>query len=317
MHIYLIEKKDKLGNIKKLLKPYGKVIVLHKTGKDINKYTELFRDREEKILAVSPVLIDYKLPNKYIDKIQNLKGIVTKSAWAHYIDIKYCEKKNIKVANSPGANSQSVAEYAIWQMLSLSKKLPIQINYNFKVSLDDKHIGVEIKGKKVGIIGLGRVGSRIAEMAKGLGMEVIYWNRSKKKTVYKAVSLNKLLQEADFVFKCVEICQETNNILNKENLKYLKKEAYVISVFGGLGWGGKDDFILLDMVEKGRIAGFSVENDHKKGTKIKSRYKGNVFIPAALAWHTKETHQRYNQIWADGIIGIIKGKQVNRIRSKS
>ena len=313
MNVYIIEKEDNLGNIKDLLEPYAKVIVLSKKGEDISKYTQPLKDQEEKILAVAPGLIDWKLPNEYLDKIQNLKGIATKSSWAHFIDLKYCKEKNIEVANSPGANSQSVAEYAIWQMLSLAKKLPLQLDAKFKTASANKYTGTEIKEKTAGIIGLGRVGSRIADMAKGLGMHVIYWNRSKKKTKHKSVSLNKLLKESDFIFKCVEICKETNKLLNRNNLKLLKKQACVISVFGGLGWGGKDDFLLLDMAEKGRIAGFSIENEHKKGTKIKSKYKGNVFIPAALAWNTKETHERYNQIWADGIIGVIKKKNINRV----
>ncbi len=313
MKIILIERKRRLGNAQKILSPYGQVLLIDKKEKGIEKYTELLSDDEKKVLGIAPANIDYTLPTEFLKKVKNLKGIVTKSSWARYIDLEYCKKNNIVIANSPGANSQAVAEYAIWQMLCLARKLPIQLEQKFKTNLKDKTEGTEMKGKTMGIVGLGRIGSKIADIGKGVGMKVIYWNRSKKKSSHKSVSLNTLLKTSDCIFKCVETCKETNDLLNKNNLKLLKKNVYFISVFGGIGWGGEDEYILLDMAEKGRIGGFSIENDHKKGAKVKKSYKGNVFIPAAHAWHTKETHNRYNKIWADGIIGIINDKKINRV----
>ncbi|MDD3648279.1 MAG: NAD(P)-dependent oxidoreductase [Candidatus Dojkabacteria bacterium] len=313
MHIYLIEQKDKLGNVYDLLKGYGKIIHLKKNTKDISKYKELIQDKEDKIIGVAPAHIDYTFPLEFLKKVQNLKGIVTKSSWGHYIDLDYCKKHDIAVGNSPEANSQSVAEYAIWQMFCLARKLPLQLKSNFKVEISDKYEGVELAGKTMGVIGLGRIGRRIANIGKGLGMNVIYWNRGRKRTAFNYKKLESLLEESGFIFKCVETCKETNDLLNRKNLKLLKKDAYFISVFGGIGWGGEDEYILIDMVENGRLAGFSIENDHQAKAKIKKSYKGNIFIPAAYAWHTKETHARYNEIWAKGITGIIKGKRVNRL----
>src|SRR3990172_7758439 len=125
MKIYLIEDKEKLEDSVKELGKHGTVISLTSGEKEISKYRELFKDEDEKVIGIAPGIIEWKFPLEDIKKIINLKGICTKSSWAYYIDIEYCKKNGIVVCNTPGANSQSVAEYAIWMLLSLVRKLPI------------------------------------------------------------------------------------------------------------------------------------------------------------------------------------------------
>lgn len=313
MNIYLIVQPNIQKSLEKLLSPYGKAIFLHKDTKSIEEYTELLENEDPKILAIAPTLVDWSIPNEFIAKIPNLKGIVTKSSWGNYIDINFCKENNIAVGRSPGANSKSVAEYAIWQMFSLFRKAQLQIQNNFEVGITDESIGTETTNKTIGILGMGRIGIIIANIAKGMGMNVIYWNRIKKDVGFEYREINDVLENSNVVFKCWETCDETKGLLNSDNLKLLKQDSYFISVFGGIGFSGEDDYILLDYAEKGRISGFSIENEHHKDAKVKDNYAGNVFIPAALAWHTKETHVKYNKIFTDTIIGIIEDKEVNRL----
>jgi len=313
MKIYIIEKPQKAEHLQEYLAKYGEVILLHKETKSISDYDELLSDAEEKILAIAPGEIAWSVPNDYITKIPKLKGIVTKSSWGNYIDLAYCKKQGIAVGNSPGANAQSVAEYAVWQMLSLLRKLPLQLGAKFKVETNDASEGENASGKTVGILGMGRIGRIIAKITEAMGMKITYWSRNKKDVPYEFVQLDALLQKSDVLFKCWETCEETKPLLNAQNLQLLQKNAYFISVFGGIGFSGEDDYILLDYAEQGRIAGFSIENEHAKDAKIKDSYKGNVFIPSALAWHTKQTHEIYNRVMADTIIGMVKGREVNRL----
>jgi phosphoglycerate dehydrogenase-like enzyme len=310
MQIYFIGIKETLGKVPHLLKDLGSVIHLEK-GSDINSYTELIEDKSDKILVVAPNLLGWSIPNEYLKQVKNLKGIVTRSSWGHYLDIEFCNANGITVVNAPGANAQAVAEYAIWQMQSLIKQLPLQMKNDFSLMPELANLTEEVAGKTVGIVGMGRIGERIAEMCVGLGMKVQYWNRSKKDLPYKQTELADLLSTSDVIFKAYETSKETNDILNSANLKLIKPSSYFVSVFGGLGWGGEDDWILLDRTENQELAGFSVESEHKKGAKVKSEYKGNVFIPAGLAWYTKETQVRYDEIVADGVKGIIGGNPIN------
>ena len=241
----------------------------------------------------------------------NLKGICTRSTWAEYINLELCKKLGVVVTNCPEVNSQSVAEYAIWQMLSVARKLPQQIDDNFKIKEDTDHEGEEIMGKTMGIIGLGTIGTRIAKMGKAMGMKVIYWSRKKKSVPFQYKSFNGVLKQADFVVNCIHGCEETKNILNKKNLRLLKPTAYYVSILGGAGWGYEDCLFLAQMVEKGKLAGFSVENEHNG--KFPTKFKGNVFIPGGYAWFTKEAREKYVKVWSESIIGIATGKVVNRV----
>lgn len=295
MNIYFIGEKDKEGKLPELLEQHGTYKYLY-SGNDILKYTELVEDTEEKILVVAPASIGWNLPIEFLQKVSNLRGIVTRSSWKDYIDLSFCELKDISVMNTPGVNARAVAEYAIFQMLSLVKRLPMQIENNLSVAVSKDSIAEEVYGKTVGVIGLGRIGTIIANICDGLGMEVRYWNRSVKDVKYDAIPLEKLLSESDIIFDCLEIKDETKDILNMGNCKQIKDSTYFISVLGGLGWTGDFEFYLLERAERGQLAGFSIENEHHKDvkSKIKDNYSGNVFIPAALAWYTKEVQERYD-----------------------
>jgi len=312
MEIYFIGEKETLGNLPTLIDSLGTLIHLDK-GSEINAYTDILESKEDKIIVIAPNRLKWEFPVEFIKQVKNLKGIVTRSSWGNYIDLAYCKKNRIIVANSPGANSRAVAEYAVWQMQSLMKKLPLQMKSGFTLGPSLENMTEEATGKVAGIIGLGHIGQNIADLCSASGMDVQYWNRSKKNVTYKAVDLDKLLSTSDIIFKCYAANDDTKEILNEKNLKQVKNSAYFISISGGLGLGGKEDEILLDRIDLGTLAGFSIENEHHKDFNVKDEYKGNVFIPSTLAWYTKETQIRYDGIVADGIRGIIEDKPVNVI----
>lgn len=79
----------------------------------------------------------------------------------------------------------------------------------------EKFLGWELKGKTIGIIGLGRIGSRVAEIAQGFGMNIIYYDKTKKNVPYKFVELNDLLKQSDVITLHCNLTDETKNILNK------------------------------------------------------------------------------------------------------
>ncbi|MFZ2152494.1 MAG: NAD(P)-dependent oxidoreductase [Microgenomates group bacterium] len=304
MKIYLVgPEKEYLYSVEELNK-VGNVVY-------VNNLSEIFSDPDDKILGIAPGVIDWKFPLEDLKKIQNLKGICTKSSWGFYIDIEYCRQNNIHVCNVPGANSRSVAEYAFWMMLSLARKLPQQIRDSFQIHESD-NLHVEISDKKIGIIGLGKVGGHLAKMAQGFGMEVWYSGRSPKKNSYKYSPVEDLLKNCDFIFDCLENCPETQNYLNKDRLSLMKSSAYFISVMGGAGWGVEDDEFLVQMVQNNKLAGFSIENEHKGN--FPKKFDGNIFIPPAYAWKTVEAQDRTNKIFTETIVGLATGKVINVIK---
>jgi len=314
MNIHLIANQERTDAIKDRFSEMGRVIPLASGNKDFDSYTELINDPGDKIIGIAPGIIDWKVPNEVLDKIQNIKGISTLSSWAHYIDLEYCKKRSIIVTNTPGANSQAVAEYAIWMMFSLAKKLPLQVEENFKTITDNEHKQIEITGRTAGIIGLGYIGSYIAKMAKGLDMNVVYWSPKSRNDAYKYNELDEVLQTADFVFNCVETYEGTKNLFNKEKLSLMRKEAHFISVLGGMGWGPEDFDHLIEMVNEDRLAGIAIENHHEPNYKVPEIKKGkNVFLSGSYAYFTHEAEERSLNKWVEAISGIVSGKCVYKV----
>jgi len=301
MNIYLIVDKPRADKVVGELSKQGKVIVVQKLEEIVTT-----NDPDEKVIGVAPGVAEWKLPKEELEKIKNIRGISTLSAWAQWIDLEYCKQNDIVVTNTPGANSQSVAEYAIWMMFSLAKKLPQQINENFTTNCDQNHQQSEILGKTMGIVGLGNIGSRIAKMGKGLGMDVVYWSPKSKNDNYQYKELTELLKESDFVFNCVETYQETKNLFNKEKLSLMKNTACFISVLGGMGYGQEDDDYIIEMVNNGNLGGFAVEGEHEKSFILPEiKIGSNIFIPGSYAYYTTEAETLSLQKWVEAITGII------------
>ena len=301
MNIYLIADKPRTDRVIDDLSKAGKVTVVQR----LEEITAL-NDPEEKVIGVAPGEVDWKLPKEELEKIKKIKGICTLSAWAQWIDLDYCKTNDIVVTNTPGANSQSVAEYAIWMMFSLAKKLPQQICENFETHGDENHYQTEILGKTMGVVGLGNIGSRIAKMGKGLGMDVLYWSPKSRNDDYQYEELTKLLKESDYVFNCVETYQETKNLFDKEKLSLMKKSACFISVLGGMGYGQEDDNYIIEAVNNGKLGGFAVESEHEKSFVVPEIKNGsNIFIPGSYGYYTNEAETLSLQKWVEAITGII------------
>ena len=132
--------------------------------------------------------------SKIIESLPNLKGICLSTTSFGWVDLELCKKKKIPVSNIPGYSKESVAEQTIAFLLGASKRIFISDRRTQK----DKYQlmqGSELKGKTLGIIGLGNIGSTVAELAKGIGMKVIAFNRTKTQMKgVTMVSLNELFK---------------------------------------------------------------------------------------------------------------------------
>jgi phosphoglycerate dehydrogenase-like enzyme len=94
----------------------------------------------------------------------------------------------------------------------------------------EKYRGIELSGKKAGIIGLGRIGTRIAEMTRAFGMETLYWSRSTRDSRFAYLELVDLMRESDVLFYTLAKNDETLHILSPELLTYLKKTVLFVSI---------------------------------------------------------------------------------------
>lgn len=189
-----------------------------------------------------------------------LKLIIRGGIGVDNIDVDYARSQGIEVCNTPTASVHSVAELAIGHLFSLSRFIGIA-NVTMREGKWEKkaYKGVEISGKTLGIIGLGSIGRETARLGKALGMNVIYYSASGRKTeepYEAAASLDELLSKADVVSIHRAAGKGEPALVTEEFLKKMKPSAFLINTSRG---ALVDEEALADALENGEIAGAGLD----------------------------------------------------------
>lgn len=173
----------------------------------------------------------------------NLRGICQVAVGYNNIDVKAATNKGIYVTNTPGVLTNTTADFAFSLLMSVARRVSEADRYvksgKWKVPWGLMMLlGQDVWGKTIGIVGLGRIGSAIARRAKGMNMNVLYYDlyrneRVEKELDAKYVQLEILLKEADFVTIHVPLLQATHHLINEERLKMMKKTACLINTSRG------------------------------------------------------------------------------------
>lgn len=279
------------------LSKYGKLIFLESYfDLDNAQYLE---DNEEKILMADPEWYKWNLRKEHIEKIKKLKAICINTTAFDWIDWKYCNNKGIIVTHTPKYSTDSVAEYAVFLLMCLAKKLPIQIKTNYKMEYNHEMLNTEIKNKTVGIIGLGNIGKRIAELCENLGMNVIYWSRSYKENTYKRVEIDDIFKSADYIIPAFATNEETRKIITDERIEMMKGNSLINIIINPIEIYNHN--LLLKKAESNEIGyAFEIYDD-----KTLQQYKGNVMATAPYSFYTKESIDRLVELWCNNAIGIL------------
>lgn len=305
MKIYITYKKDRFTKEQiKDLEEIGKVIFLEEFF-DLDNAPYL-KEEDEKILVVDPDWYNWDINANHLSKIKNLKGICLATTAFDWIDLKYCKENNIIVTNIPKYSTDSVAEYAIFLMLALAKKFPLQIKKDYKMEYSKSMLTTEIRNKTLGIIGLGTIGSKIAEIGSSLGMNVIYWNRTKKDCNYKNVDLETIFTTADFIIPTFATNEETKKLISDDLINKMNNNS-LINVINN----PKEIYnheLLIKRAEEGKISyAFEIYDAGKK----MYDYKGNIMATAPYAFYTKEAIERLLEIWTKNAISIANDSPQN------
>lgn len=256
---------------------------------------EIIKNKNKKIIIYDPDFGGWNFPKRILEESDNILAIFLGTTDTSYIDFQYCMDKNIKVFNIPKYATDSVAEYLIMYMFACAKKIPLQIKNNYKQEFTKEYEQIELIGKNVGIIGLGNIGSKIANICNGIGMNICYWDRKVKDNNYKYTDLKTLFCTCDVIYLCLSISDETKNIVSDTLLNSIKKNAIFISCTG------KNLFnfsILEEKVKNNEIFGYAFEEANPKF----NEYEGNIMVTSEYGWFTKEASESRINIWFNIII---------------
>lgn len=245
---------------------------------------------------------------KIIQSLPNLKGICLSTTSFGWVDLDLCRERDLPVSNVPGYSKESVAEQTLTFLLGASKRIFISDRRTQK----GKYVmvqGNELKGKTLGVIGLGNIGSRVAELAMGIGMNVIGYNRTpmKLKSV-KMVSLNELLKNSDAISLNATHETKNNNMIGKLELSKMKKSVIVVNT---VDRELVDEKAMSVALRSGKVDTYVYEGEDLVHTPLAKLENAIGF--KGFAWFTKGALENLYQIWVGNILALAKGKPQNRV----
>lgn len=231
--------------------------VVYEEYPDEDRLVELVRDVDAIIVRSKP-----KVTRRVIEAAPKLKVIGRAGVGLDNIDLKAAEERGIKVVNSPGASSRSVAELAIGLLFAVARKIAFaDRKMREGVWAKKQCMGIELEGKTIGVVGFGRIGYEVAKIAKALGMNVLlydpYPNEERAREVGgKFVPLEELLKESDVVTLHVPLLDATYHLINEERLKLMKPTAILINAARG---AVVDTDAFVKALQEGWIAGAGLD----------------------------------------------------------
>lgn len=283
-------------------------------GEDIPLDTAIKKTKDSDVVVVnwidpSPFILSLKKPSL-------VALMSTGYGWIKHL--KEARESGILVSNIPAYSTEAVAEHIFGLLLSYTKKINISSNWTrpnksepivssmfghsiiippYKPSL----IGTELKGKTLGIIGFGNIGSRIAEIAKAFNMNIITYNRNKKNSnLATDASLDELLAQSDVICITCPLNDQSQKMINSKNIGLIKKSA----ILTGATWGIVDESALLKALESEQIGGVAFDVALEGSEKIE--HDELLSHPKFLctkhnAYNTFEAAERQRDICIDNI----------------
>lgn len=251
-----------------------------------------------------------------IDSAPNLKYIGVLATAYGKVDVDCAKSKEILVCNIPGYATEAVAEFVFGVILDhireieRGKKQAREGNYS-----EAGFSAIEIKNKIFGILGLGRIGSRVAEIALGFGADVRYWNIDRRKEYetkgIKYEDADDLIPKCDFLSLHFAQVKDTENFLNKERIQKVKKEAVVINT---APMELVDIDALAERLSKGDITFILDHSDEMSPENIKklSKFKNCIIYPP-IAYVTEKARIAKQEIFVGNIENFLKGSPTNQV----
>jgi D-3-phosphoglycerate dehydrogenase / 2-oxoglutarate reductase len=248
-----------------------------------------------------------KITKTVIDAAPNLKIIARVGVGLDNIDTSYAESKGIKVLNAAEAAMNAVSELVIGHMIALSRNIP-KANDGIKSGrwLKKELVGVELRGKYLGIVGVGNIGRNLGRMAKCLrmnliGYDIIPINQDYVREVGMIkTDLKTLLQNSDFVTCHVPLTDKTRHLINSEILSYMKPTAFLINTSRG---EIIDEESLFSALNEKRIAGAALDVfEVEPPTNTKLLQLPNIICSPHIAAQTKEAQELASTVIAEKVI---------------
>lgn len=282
---------------------------------DVEVATDLKKEElMEKIADVDALLVRSatKVTKDVIDCAKKLKVIGRAGVGVDTIDLDAATERGIVVVNSPEASSITVAEHTMGLILALARKIPFADK-----SVKDrrwekkKFMGMELRGKTLGIIGMGRIGSQVAEKATAFGMHTVGYDpyipeKTAKKIHIELVTLDELVKNSDFITVHVPLTDKTRAIIGHDEIAKMKQGVYIINCARG---GIVDEKALVDGLKSEKIAGVALDVFEKEPPFDNPLLDmKNIIVTPHLGASTEEAQRNASTMAAEGVLDVLQNR---------
>jgi D-3-phosphoglycerate dehydrogenase len=252
-----------------------------------------------------------RFPRAVIEALPKLKLLITTGAYNASIDMKACEERGIVVSGT-SSHGNPTTGITFGLILELTRRIGWE-HARMKAGVPwQATLGMDIEGKTLGIIGLGKLGARAAGVAKAFGMKVIAWSQNLtpercKEVGAEYVSKEDLFRNADFVTIHVQLGQRNRGLITAKELGLMKKTAYLINTSRG---PIVEEAALIDALNKKQIAGAGLDVYDIEPLPLDHPYRkmDNVVITPHLGYVSQQNYDRYYPDIVDDIRGFLDGK---------
>ena len=289
--------------------------ILKENGLNLTYEPEITPEQiKEKIGEFNIVIVRSRtiLTKEMIDKADNCKIIARVGVGLDNIDLDAAKAKNIRVINAVEGAMNAVVEQVLGLMISLARQIPLADreirNGNW---LKKELMGTELRGKYLGIVGLGNIGKKLGRLAKALNMNIIGYDvipideEFSKEVSLMKTDLDTLLQSSDYVSLHVPLLDSTYHLINAKKLSTMKKTANIINTSRG---GVIDEEALYDALKNGNLGGAALDVFEKEpATGNKLTTLPNVILTPHIGAQTKEAQSLAANVIAEKIIQILRG----------
>ena len=251
---------------------------------------------------------------RLIEAAPKLKVIGRHGVGLETIDIGAATEHGVYVVNTPTANVESVAEHAVGMMIVLAKRMregDLALREG-RWSVRYDYIGFELKGRTLGVVGIGRIGFRVAEICRSLGMRLVYYDAvenhlAEESLRARRVELAELLRGSDVVSLHVPLTPATRHLIGAEELALMKPEALLINTSRG---GVVDTAALLAALDSGRpgAAGLDVFEDEPLPADHPILRRNDVVVTPHMAAHTTDALYRMAMV-AEDVVAVLEGRR--------
>jgi glyoxylate reductase len=245
-----------------------------------------------------------------IDAAPNLKVIANVAVAFNNVDVAYAASRGIVVTNTPDVLTESVADFTWSLILAITRRLAegerLLRRGEWKGWALDLLLGTELRGKQLGLVGVGRIGRAVAARAPAFGVKVAYTSRRELDGVGEPMSLDRLLLTSDIVSLHVPLTSETRHLIDRRALTRMKRSAYLINTARG---PVVDEEALAWALQQHLLAGAALDvYEHEPKVHSDLLHLENVLLVPHLASGTTETRTAMADLAVENVLAVLAGR---------